>query len=170
MARRQSAAANRAALAGLKHAAGSLRGAPGFTETGARLHGRYATALVDGVTLHLFEYEITFEMELFDATAHGERWKVFVQGDQQWTLRARGYFTRGTAAYLARAASTSADPLATTVQAFQEDETASPANDTDRLWVGAGFITRCNFSVPMGMVMQEIEIRGTGAPTKINIG
>lgn len=161
MSRKNTAAENKKALDGLRGLAG---GPPGAAST--RLHGRYATATIGSITLHLFEWEVNFDLETFDATAHGERWKVFVAGDQSWTARARGYFVRSTAAYLAAAANVAADPGTVTFTGYQ----GVTATANDAIWVGAGFITRCNFSAPMAMVTQEIEIQGSGIPTDINIG
>ena len=162
--KRPSAAQNRAALAELKALSGGPGAVPGAAST--RLHGRYATATVGGVTLHLYEWELNWEAEYFDATAHGERWKVWVPGDQQWTVRARGYFVRSTQAYLNAAAKTASDPTAVTVTCYQ----GVTATGAEALWVGSGFFTRVNFSAPMAMVTQELEIRGTGIPSDIQIG
>src|SRR5687767_4020998 len=82
-----------------------------------RLHGRYATATIAGVTLQLFEWELNFEMETFDATAHGEFWKVRVVGDQSWTLRARSYFRASDSPALVAAASTT-DPAVVAVNCY----------------------------------------------------
>lgn len=159
-AKRSTARENREALSELR----SLRGAAGpGAAPGAfapsRVHGRYATATVGAVTLHLFDYEITFSMETFDATAHGEWWKVMVQGDQSWTMRCRGYFTVAGGTYLATAGVSGADPAAVTVNAYGTMTIGSP------IWTATGFITRANFSAPMAMVVQEMEITGSGTPS-----
>lgn len=136
--------------------------APGMGPPGAlpgRLHGRYATATVAGVTLVLFEWEVNFTLETFDATAHGEYWKVMVPGDQSWVARARGYFTASSGTYLAGAAVAAGDPTAVAFTGYR-DHTSTTA-----IWTGNGFITRANFSAPMAMVVQEMEIQGTGAPS-----
>jgi hypothetical protein len=148
---------NREGLAELK----SLQGtgpAPGAFAPN-RVHGRYATATVGALTLHLFEYEISFTMETFDATAHGEWWKVMVQGDQSWTMRCRGYFTTAGGTYLAVAGVSAADPPAVTVNGYGTMTAAAP------IWTASGFITRANFSAPMAMVVQELEITGSGTPS-----
>jgi hypothetical protein len=159
-ARKNTVKENRAAMAELRALQG--RGAAPGAFSPSRVHGRYATATVGGVTLHLFDYEITFNMETFDATAHGEWWKVMVQGDQSWTMRCRGYFTSGTATYLAAAGVSGADPTAVTVNAYGTMDTdGTPAP----IWTAAGFITRANFAAPMAMVVQEMEITGSGTPS-----
>lgn len=146
-----------AAFAAMTEAPGAVPGAPAALS--GRRHGRYATAEVAGVVLHLFDWEVTVEMETFDATAHGEYWRVHVQGDQSWRARARGYFKPSDASYLA-ARSSSVDPLVTVFTGYSGMETT-----TDKIvWQGACFITRANFSVPMAMIEQEIELVGTGQP------
>jgi hypothetical protein len=149
---------NEAGLAELKRlgAPGSPLGPPGALP--GRLHGRYATATIGGVTLDLFEWELSFEMDTFDATAHGEWWKVRVQGDQSWTLRARSYYRASQQPALVAAGDSAQDPSAVAVTCYK-DHTA-----TTSIWSGNGYITRCNFSAPMAMVMQDIEITSTGAP------
>ena len=66
MARRSPAAENRAALAELKALSGGPGAVPGAAST--RLHGRYATASVSGVSLNLFEWELNWEAEFFEPT------------------------------------------------------------------------------------------------------
>lgn len=155
--KRSSDKENRQGVAELKRLAGAGPAPGAFSPS--RVHGRYATATVSGVTLHLFDYEITFDMETFDATAHGEYWKTRVQGDQSWTMRCRGYFTSGTATYLAAAGVSNGDPPLVTVNAYGTMAISGP------IWTGAGYITRANLSVPMAMVVQEMEIQGSGAPS-----
>lgn len=145
-------AAFQAAVAGLP-APGAPAALPG------RRHGRYTTATVGGVTLHLYDDEITFEMETFDATAHGEYWKTKVAGDQMWRGRFRGYFVTSDGPYLRRA-SASGDPLPVMVTVYSS-ATAIPANI---IWQGEAFIVRANFSAPMAMVDQEMELESTGEP------
>lgn len=152
-ARKRPAAQNRAALDQLRAAA-----APGAFSP-SRIHGRYAVATVSGMTLHLFDWEVNFTLETFDATAHGEDWKTMVAGDQSWVARARGYLTASNC-YLAAAATSSGTPTTVTFTGYADMNTGGTP-----IWAGAGFITRANLSVPMAMVTQEIEITGSGIPT-----
>lgn len=161
MPKQSRAAANRTALAELRALSGQPGGPPGALP--GRVHGRYATATIGSITLQLFEWEITFDLETFDATAHGERWKVMVAGDQSWTARARGYFRASDAPYLAAAANLSADPGTVVFTGYD----GMTINDANRVFQGAGLITRANFAAPMAMVTQEIEIQGSGIPTSI---
>lgn len=142
--------------------------APGAAPTAAppaaanRLHGRYALATVGGITLLCYEWEVTFELETVDSSAFGDLWEYPVALRQRWTARARGYFTRAAAAsatYIATAGKQSADPAAVTFTGY------STPGATTAVFVGTGLAVRANFSAPMAMVTQEIEIRGVGPAT-----
>ena len=160
-----------AAAQAIAEAPGMVPGAPAALP--GRLHGRYATALVYRgtppnevhIVLDLFDWEVSFEMETFDATAHGEYWKVHVQGDQSWRARARGYFRASQSPYLTAAGDrTPSDPLMVRFTGYD----GVTQNNNTRVFQGDGFITRANFSAPMAMVEQELEITGSGVP--LNIG
>jgi hypothetical protein len=132
--------------------------APGALPT-TRLHGRWATASIGGVTLPLFDWTVEFSMETFDATAHGEVWKVRVAGDQSWTARASGYFVPSQNTAIKSAGVSGADPTVVAFTGYQ-DHTGGTA-----IFTGNGFITRANFQAPMAMVVQEIEITSSGEPS-----
>lgn len=140
--------------------------APGaFT---ARLHGRWATVTVGSLALNVFEYNLEYVQEMFDATVHGESWKTFVAGDQSWTGRVRGYYTPSQAAYIASlpGASISTDAVAVLFTAFKSMQTSSPGTQSQRIWSGNALARRIGFDVPYGgMIVQELELQGTGFPT-----
>lgn len=134
----------------------------------ARLHGRWATVTVGSLALEVFDYQLEYVQEVFDATVHGESWKTFVAGDQSWTGRVRGYYKPSQAAYLASlpGGSISTDAVAVTFTAFKSMQTASPGTQNQRIWSGAALATRIGFDVPYGgMIVQELELQGTGFPT-----
>jgi len=138
---------------------------PGAAPTAGanRLHGRYAFAAVTGIsTLLCMEWEVNWTLSTLDSAGHGDLWEYPVPLRQGWTARVKGYFTRAgiaTATYLARAGDLTDDPLVVTFTGY-----STPAATT-AIFVGDGFITRANFSAPMAMVTQEIEIRGYGPAT-----
>lgn len=133
-----------------------------------RLCGRYAKIQIESLTLEAFDWSLEWEVETFDATAHGERWKVWVAGDQQWTARCRGYFKPSDVAYIQAAALRAADPgVATTVKLYPGIDTSA---DNNAIFIGDGIITRASFNAPMAMVVQEMEVRGSGIPTDIKTG
>lgn len=142
------------ALESLRQFAGAGLPAPGALP--GRIHGRYATATAGSLTLHLFEWSVTMETDYFDATAHGEYWKVNVPGDQSWTARARGYFVSGTQYFTV--GSISGDPPSLTFTGYRDLA-------TNAIWTGVCYPRRVDFSAPMAMVVQEIELVGTGAPS-----
>lgn len=121
--------------------------------------GRYATATLGSATLHLFEWEVTFELETVDASAHGDLWRQPVALRQGWTGRARGYFTVAAAPILATAAEAAADPATLTFNGYKNMTASGP------IWAGSCLITRCNLSVPMAMIEQEVEFIGVGVPS-----
>jgi len=124
-----------------------------------RVHGRYATATLGSAVLNLFEYEITFELETVDSSAFGDLWRYPVALRQGFTGRARGYFTAADAPLLVAASNDAADPATLTFNAYKSMTISGP------IWTGTVLITRCNFSVPMAMVEQEVEFVGVGAPS-----
>jgi hypothetical protein len=143
---------------------------PGLPSPGAapmagsnRLHGRYALATVSGIaTLLCYEWEVNFTLETVDSTGHGDLWAYPVALRQGWTARVRGYFTRSgaaTATYIARAGDLTNDPLVVTFSGY------STPGATTAVFVGDGLITRANFSAPMAMATQELEIIGVGPAT-----
>ncbi len=162
--KKQTPAEQEAALEELRRLGHLVPGAPGppgaAGSSPTLVHGRYATCTVGGSTVHLFDYEIQWEMDTFDATAHGEIWKTFVAGDQSWTARAQGYYVASDAVYLAQA-KTAADPTAVLFTAYKSVFVTA----AQRIWAGNVLITRGRFSAPMGMVTQEFELQGTGVPT-----
>lgn len=155
--RKKSEAAALDQLRALGRTPGAVPGAAGASPQ--KVHGRYATATLGSVVLHLFDWSVIYEVETFDATAHGEIWKTFVVGDQSWTARASGYFKASDASYLA-AAKAAADPTAVLFTGYKS---MSPVN-AQRVWAGNCIIIRGTFNVPMGMVTQEFELQGTGVP------
>lgn len=124
-----------------------------------RVHGRYATATLGSAVLNLFDYEITFELETVDASAHGDLWRQPVALRQGFTGRARGYFTAADAPLLQTASNDTADPATLTLNVYKNMTLSGP------IWAGTVLITRCNFSVPMAMVEQEVEFVSVGAPS-----
>lgn len=127
-----------------------------------RLRGDFALATCGSITLLCYEWEVNFTLETVDSSAHADLWEYPVALRQAWTARARGYFTRAaaaTATYIATAGKQSADPAAVTFTGY-----STPAATT-KVFEGSGLIVRANFSAPMAMVTQEIEVRGVGPAT-----
>lgn len=150
-----------------REAPGAPPGAfPGVGEPTAgtdRLHGLFALATVGSVsTLLCFEWEVNFTLDTLESAGHGDLWKYPVAVRQGWTARVKGYFTRAgvaSATYIATGGKQSADPVAVTFTGY------STPGATTAIFIGDGLITRANFSAPMAMVTQEIEITGVGPAT-----
>ena len=151
---------------------------PGAVVGGGRLHGRFATATWGSVTLLLFEWEVEYEQEYADGTAHGEYWDWPVIIKQSWTGRAMGYFTTalpgadaGQAGhisfqagknYLYNAGRIAADPAVATFTGW--NNTAATANQY--IFSGSCYASRARLSAPKaGMFTQEVSLRGRGAPS-----
>jgi len=126
------------------------------------LVGRYAEASVGGVLISLLtEWEVTYSHDTADGTAHGDFWKHVYPLDSQWTFRARGFVTPGSAAHYLNALWTTNTAVAyVTVAGFS----GSVASGT-KIFEGSGLVVRGNITAPMEMAVQEFEIQGDGAPT-----
>lgn len=130
-----------------------------------RLNGRYAICSIAGVTLTLTSWECEIRTDYADGTAHGDFWDVPVPLKYSWTARASGYFDT--------ASTTSGTYLHTFSGLDSTDQTAvafvgyASADNTAPIFHGNGFITRARWESPQSQVIQEIEMRGTGAPTSI---
>lgn len=153
--------------------------APGTPTAGTRLHGRFAACSWAGIgTILCAEWEVNFEQEFADGTAHGEYWDVPVPTKQMWTGRAQAYVKSGGPAANANTANwitfmaanimlynagrLVGDPSALLFTGFAE----TPVNGTQYIFAGSAFATRANFSAPRnGAATQEINLRGVGAPT-----
>lgn len=131
------------------------------TSVAGRLVGRFARATVAGITLLCFDWEFNVSTDFADGTAHGDYWEEPVQLRHSWTFRARGYCTSGGTGYASVGWSTAGDVAAITVTGY------SVAGTSHTIVAGPAFAARGNFSAPMAMVTQEIELRGAGAPTTL---
>ncbi len=127
----------------------------------AALVGRYAEASLAGtLVVLLFDWEVTYETDTVDATAHGDIWKVTLAMQSGWTFRARGYVTPASAAHYGNAMWSSGAIVANFTVAGYSGSVASGT----KIFEGTGVPTRWNLSAPMAMAEQEWEIRGTGSP------
>lgn len=126
------------------------------------LVGRYAEASLGGVLIALLtEWEVTYNHDTADGTAHGDVWKHFYPLDSGWTFRAKGFIVPGSASHYLNALWSSATALAYfTVAGYS----GSVATGT-KIFEGSGLPVRGNISAPMEMAVQEFEIQGDGAPT-----
>lgn len=165
------------ALAGMQGAPGV---APGSDVPSGRLHGKFGivtwAALGSGVLL-CSEWEITFEQEFADGTAHGEYWDIPVPIKQMWTGRVQAYVKAGGPGATAEggtwvtwmtenilyfmATKTSGDPA---VASFTGYATA-PLVANQYIFKGDAYVSRSGLSLPKnGAATQEMTLRGYGAP------
>lgn len=126
------------------------------------LVGRYAEASVGGVVIALLtEWEVTYTHDTADGTAHGDFWKHNYPLDSQWTFRARGFVTPGSANHYLNALWTANTAAAYVVVAGF----SGAVSGGTMIFQGSGLPSRGNLSAPMEMAFQEFEIIGDGAPT-----
>lgn len=126
--------------------------------------GRYAQCKIGGfVVAECFDWELTLEADHEDVTAHGDEWTVLAPLSQSWTFRARGYIPLNTGTYANGVFNASGSPASLSVIAYTE-----PATSGTIRFQGTGYPTRFNLSVPMELIEQEIEVRGSGAPTTVS--
>lgn len=126
------------------------------------LVGRYAEASVGGVLIALlFDWEVTYEGNTAETTAHGDIWKTFTPLASGWTFRAKGYVVPASVNHYPKQLFQAATlPAAVTVAGFS----GTVAGGT-KIFQGTGYPIRGNLSAPMELAEQEFEIRGSGAPT-----
>lgn len=143
----------------------------------ARLHGRYATLTLSGVTLLCFEWDVAVDQEFADGTAHGEYWDNPVPLKQMWSGTVRCYHasvppraTQGTAGnwttdmaainLIYNASRISGDPASHSFVGYNGGVNAGQA-----IFSGACYASRANFSAPRnGMATQEFVMRGIATP------
>ncbi len=146
----------------LRRAQAEAQGLPPPGTAPTRLHGRFATCVVGSITMLCFDWEVNFNQDFADSTAHGDFWDFPVPLKMMWTGRAKGYFTTAgaaTATYIYNVSKIGGDPSLITFTGY-----STPAATT-AIFTGQGYASRGNFSSPMAMVTQEVEIKGYGPPT-----
>lgn len=124
------------------------------------LNGRYAECSIGGAVLvFLFDWEIRVSFDYANLTAAGDRWKVRVPLDGDWTARGRGYIAPSATTSYIKAAFTSAVPIVLTFAGF------TAAVGGAKIWEGSCYISGGRLSAPMALFEQEIELISTAAPS-----
>lgn len=138
---------------------------PGAGES-TRLNGRYAICTGGIATLTAFDWEMEIMTEFVDGTGHGDIWDVPVPLKYSWTARVQGYYDTSNNPYMHNyggqiVGAPPPDLGTTTFTAYKDDQSSVP------VFVGAGIVVRARWSVPLAMVEQELELRGSGVPGTI---
>ena len=158
--------------------------APGTSVPSGRLHGKFAMCSWAGVTSAIlcFDWEVNFEQEFADGTAHGEYWDIPVPIKQMWTGRAQAYVLAGGPGanaedagwvtwmaqniLLFRAGKTAGDRAVASFTGWAHSPITGGSNATQYIFKGDAYVSRASFSAPRnGAATQEIALRGYGAPT-----
>lgn len=125
-----------------------------------RLHGQFAKASIQGVTVDMFEWEVSYETKVVDTTAHGDYWEQPIGTVSRWRFRAKKYILGNVAAtVLSDGWNSAATPGVATIIAY------SGGTGTAVIFTGTGLPVRASISAPNTMVEAEIEFQGVGAPT-----
>jgi hypothetical protein len=130
-----------------------------------RFSGRYCICQLGNTNavLQLTDWRVQVRTEFVDGTGFGDFWDVPVPIKYLWTARAGGLFGGGLSyleAYHVAQTGTS-DILSATFIGFADTGSSVP------IFRGTGFTELAAFRAPQSMVEQEIEIRGTGAPSLV---
>jgi hypothetical protein len=140
--------------------------APSVSGTPARsvVVGRFAQCTIDSgggdqPLVLLFDWEVSANFDFADGTAHGDRWKVKVFLDADWTARAKGYVVPGSTSHYIKAATNSTGPVLLNFKGW------SDMTMTTLLWAGTCYISRGRISAPMALMEQEFEMLSSGGPT-----
>lgn len=172
-------AENRAGLAALASLQGSAGlPAPGVATPTRRLHGRFAVMTWGGTgSILCSDWEVNFDQEFVDGTAHGEYWDVPVPIKMSWTGRVQAYMnaanigaTFPNAGWLSFMAShvafhnafrRTADPSRFTFTGYP-----GPIIASQYIFQGDAYASRAAWNAPnRGAVTQELQLRGYGPPT-----
>jgi hypothetical protein len=161
----------------------ALQGAPGLPTPGAgtpsgRLHGKFAVVVWSATSaLICSDWEINYEQEFADGTAHGEYWDIPVPIKQMWTGRIQAYMKAGNPGadfgaggwntYMAAnvlqysAGKISGDPAVATFTGYS----VAPLIANRYIFQGTAYVSRAGFNAPKGgAATQELNLRGYGAP------
>ena len=157
----------------------------------SRLYGRFAICSwgATGLVLLCTEWEVNFDQEFVDGTAHGEYWDYPVPIKMMWTGRAQAYFTTAVPSadspngpyltfleknsVLYRAGRVGGDPAQAVFTGW--NQAPAPSDFTTptypavarSIFSGSAFVSRASINAPnRGMVTQEIQLRGVGAPAQ----
>lgn len=149
----------------------SSGGTPRTTDAGL-LAGVYGQATLSGITvLHLFDWSIKVTQTLIEVTAHGDEWEQWIPLRQGFTGRARGYLSRAAditsatkRSYLG-GTNTSAGPLRLGAPGSEMTFIGYSDFGTTVLFQGLCFAEDITIEVPNAMATQEINFRGSVAPT-----
>lgn len=125
------------------------------------LNGRYAECAIGGsVLVFLFDWRIRFNADYSNLTAAGDRWKVNVFLDADWTAQGRGYIApAATATYISGGLSAGI-PQLLTFTGYSE-----LLSGGHKIWEGACYLKDGDLSAPMALFEQSITLIGTGMPT-----
>jgi len=137
---------------------------PSGTAARSAVVGRFAQCTInsgggDAAPVLLFDWQVDVDFNYADATAFGDRWRIKVFEDAQWTARARGYVVPADAVGYIKAATNSTGPILLTFKGW------SDMTMTTLLWAGTCYISRGRIAASMALMEQEFELVGTGAPT-----
>jgi hypothetical protein len=125
------------------------------------LNGRYAECAFNGlVLLYLFDWRIRANFDYANLTAAGDRWKVNVFLDADWTAEARGYMNVATVSTYISNSQAAGIPQLLTFTGYSE-----LAAGGHKIWEGSCWIKSGEISVPMALTEQHLEVIGTGMPT-----
>jgi len=125
------------------------------------LNGRYAECAIGGVVLvFLFNFRIRMNADYANLTAAGDRWKVNVFLDADWTAEARGYIAPAAVTSYLSASMTAGIPQPLTFTAYSE-----LAAGGHKIWEGTCYIKSGEISAPMALVEQSLEVIGSFKPT-----
>jgi hypothetical protein len=113
-----------------------------------RRTGKHATLSIGGYAgADLYDYVLEGDVEMHDATALTDDWRIHVPGVGSWRLRAAKYVITEAFLSLLRAQPGSTVAVAVTCE----------------YGAGIGYVSHASLSVPNALVTEEVVITGTGA-------
>lgn len=129
-----------------------------------RLLGKHAE-LYFGATLIAHAYDCTVELgiSMEEASAWGDDWDINMPNRGNWKMTAKRYCTVGNIAdFIAIGALGATATVPTAVKLYREAGTPATL-----VFQGNGWASNASLQMPKGLIDEELQVTGTGAPTTV---
>lgn len=129
-----------------------------------RMQGKHAE-LYYGATVVAHGYDCTVEIGvgMDEASAWGDDWDVNIPNRGNFRMTAKKYATVGNIAdFLTMAANTATATVPVALKLYREI-----GNPATLVFQGNAWVSSASLSIPKGLIDEELQVTGTGAPTTI---
>lgn len=113
------------------------------------------------VIAHAYDVTVEIGVGMEEASAFGDDWDVNIPNRGNWKMTAKKYATVGNLAdCIAAAANAVTATVPTTIKVYREIGTPSTL-----VFQGNGWASQASLAMPKGLIDEELQVTGTGAPT-----